>query len=307
MKILVTGATGFVGRWLVADLVAAGHEVLPSGAAGRVDVTDRAAITAEIRAVRPDAIAHLAGVAYAPDASHNPSQALAVQVGGTLNVVHGLAALGGPRILLISGSSEVYGAPNPADLPLRETAPITPRGVYGMTKVAQEAVGLESGLALGLRVVVTRSFNHTGPGQRTDFAIPAFAARILAARAAGTDSIRVGDIDVRRDISDVRDVVRAYRLLLELAEDRGTSDHGLVVNVASGTSIAMRDAISAMSRQAGYEIRPSVDPDLIRTGEPAEIRGDPTRLRALVGWRPEISLARTLGDVVEHLARTAPE
>jgi GDP-4-dehydro-6-deoxy-D-mannose reductase len=311
MRVLVTGATGFVGRWLIAELEAGGHEVLASGGSTRsgerrpVEVTDRSAVTAEIGRHRPDAVAHLAAVSFGPDAASDPGRALAINVGGTINVVGALGALGGARALLVTGSSEVYGAPDPHDLPLDEASAIAPRGTYGLTKVAQEAIALAHGRAMGLRVVATRSFNHAGPGQRTDFAIPAFASRIVAARQAGERSIRVGNIDVRRDITDVRDVVRAYRRLLELAAGGGTPADGLVVNVASGTSVAMRDVLAGLSAVAGFEVEPAIDPGLVRSDDPPDIRGDATRLRALTGWRPEIPLERTLADVMEDLAGRA--
>lgn len=301
----MTGATGFVGRWLVRELEAAGHEVVASGDQDRLDVTDRAAVEAAVAAARPDAIAHLAAVSFGPEAGREPERALAVNVGGTINVVQALGSLGRPAILLVPGSSEVYGPPDPVDLPLVESAPIRPRAPYALTKAAQEALALRLGHEGGIRVVVCRSFNHTGPGQRLDFAIPAFASRILAAQAAGERRIRVGNIDVRRDIGDVRDVARAYRLLLELAHDGGTPTEGLVANVATGTSIAMRDAIAGLSAAAGYSVELDPDPGLIRSDDAPDVRGDSTRLRELTGWRPEIPLEQTLKDVVADL-RTRP-
>lgn len=301
MRILVTGATGFVGRWLVRELEGAGHEVVSPGDQVRLDVTDRAGVETGVAAVRPDAIVHLAAVSFGPDAGREPAQALAVNVGGTINVVQALGSIGRPAILLVPSSSEVYGPPDPADLPLAETAPIRPRAPYALTKAAQEAIALRLGPEHGVWVVVCRSFNHTGPGQRVDFAIPAFASRILAAQATGERQIRVGNVDVRRDIGDVRDVVRAYRLLLELAHDGGTPAEGLVVNVATGTSVAMRDAIAGLSAAAGYSVELEPDAALIRADDAPDIRGDSTRLRALTGWRPEIPLDQTLNDVIADL------
>jgi GDP-4-dehydro-6-deoxy-D-mannose reductase len=305
MRILVTGATGFVGGWLVQELEDAGHEVVASVDQDRLDVTDRAAVEAGIAAARPDAIAHMAGVSFGPEAGREPARALAVNVGGTINVVQALGSLGRPAILLVPGSSEVYGQPDPEDLPLAETAPIRPRAPYALTKAAQEAIALRLGPEHGIRVVACRSFNHTGPGQRLDFAIPAFASRILAAQAAGERRIRVGNVDVRRDIGDVRDVARAYRLLLELAHDGGTPAEGLVANVATGTSVAMRDAIARLSAAAGYSVELDPDPGLIRSDDAPDVRGDSTRLRELTGWRPEIPLEQTLIDIVADLRARA--
>jgi GDP-4-dehydro-6-deoxy-D-mannose reductase len=229
-----------------------------------------------------------------------------VNVGGTVNVVTALGSLGGRRVLLVAGSSDVYSPPAPDDLPLGETAEIGPRSPYALSKAAQEAIALHHGRTFGVRVVATRSFNHTGPGQRTDFAVPAFATRILAAREARERTIRVGNIDVRRDFTDVRDVVRAYRLLLEAAGRGDTPDDGLTVNVASGTSVAMRDVIGSLSAVAGYHVDPEIDPALVRADDPPDIRGDATRLRTLTGWRPEIPLDATLADIVSDLTPARP-
>ena len=305
MRILVTGATGFVGRWLTRELDSAGHEVVGSGESDRFDVTDRAAVDATVASARPDAIAHLAAVSFGPDAGREPGRALAVNVGGTINVVQALASLARPAVLLVPGSSEVYGPPDPTDLPLTETTPIRPRTPYAQTKAAQEAIALRLGSEHGIRVVVTRSFNHTGPGQRVEFAIPAFASRILAAKASGERLIRVGNVDVRRDIGDVRDVVRAYRLLLELANEGPTPAETLVVNVATGSSISMRAAIDALSAAADYSVELEPDPALIRPDDALDVRGDATRLHDLTGWRPEIPLEQTLNDVVTDLRARA--
>jgi GDP-4-dehydro-6-deoxy-D-mannose reductase len=197
--------------------------------------------------------------------------------------------------------------PRRGSLPLGETADIAPRGPYGLAKAGQEGVALELSRALGVRAVVTRSFNHTGPGQRPDFAVPAFASRILAAHAAGERAIRVGNVDVRRDLTDVRDVVRAYRLLLELAAAGDSPTNGLVVNVASGASVAIRDVISGLSAAAGTNVDLVVDAALVRDDDPPDIYGDPALLRSLTGWRPRITLEQTLSDLLESLGwTTAP-
>ena len=299
MRILVTGATGFVGRWLTEELRAAGHD--PIGAPGiqELDVTDASAVSRFVREVAPDAIAHLAGMAYARDAAADPEGAMDVNVGGTRAVIEASAGIG-PIPILVSGSSEVYGSPDPADLPLGEDAPLRPTQPYGRSKLAQEQTAIEMGAAAGIPIVVTRSFNHTGPGQRPEFVAPALATRILRAKAAGDPEVVVGALDVRRDIGDVRDVVRAYRLLLEgLAAS--TVPAGTVVNVATGRAISIREVFERLREIAEAQVSPRIDPTLLRAGDPPLIVGDPAVLHRLTGWSPQIPIEDTLADLVRSL------
>lgn len=309
MRLLVTGAGGFVGRWLTRELAAAGHETI-GPAEHDLDVRDRGSVFRALESIRPDAIAHLAAVAYAPDAAGDPGQALAVTVGGTLNLLEGLRATRQSPVVLITGSSEVYGAPLPGTLPLTENAALAPRTQYALTKVAQEAVAMRAASTMGLRLVVTRSFNHAGPGQRPVFVVPAVAQRVFDAfrelPAGGTGKVRVGNLDVRRDFTDVRDVVRAYRLLLEGLWSGSIPAGGTLVNVASGRSVSIRSILEAMIERSGAPIEPEIDRTLVRDDDPADIRGDASLLTHLTGWRPERELSATLTDVWAEVAEAAP-
>lgn len=295
MKVLVTGATGFVGRWLVRELDAAGHEAVGTPPSSDLDVTDQAAVDGLVAAVRPDAIAHLAAISFGPDARRDPARALAVNEGGTRSVLSAAARHGSTPVLVVS-SSEVYGAPAPEDLPLRETAPLKADQPYGLSKLAVERAALEPGW--GLPVAVVRAFNHTGSGQRPVFVVPALAARIARAAERGDRSIPAGNVDVRRDFSDVRDVVCAYRLVLEALAAGGLPDGYRVYNVASGRAVAIREIVEALAAIAGIDVSIEVDPALVRRDDPTEIRGDASLIAADLGWRSTIPLDVTLRDVM---------
>jgi GDP-4-dehydro-6-deoxy-D-mannose reductase len=300
MKVLVTGSTGFVGRWLVRELASRGHEPVAAPARNDLDITDHQAVARHIRIAQPDAIAHLAAVSFGGDALAEPARALAVNEGGTRAVLAG-AAEAGVKAVLVSGSSEVYGEPAPAHLPLAEDAPLHPNHPYGRSKLAQERAALELGERLGVPVVVTRSFNHIGPGQREQFVAPALATRLLEAKRSASRDVAVGDLDVERDFTDVRDVVRAYALLLEgLAE--GRMPGGVVVNVASGRAVTIRALFEQLRAILNVAAEPRVDSSLLRPNQAPSIVGDASRLRSLTGWSPQIPLEQTLKDLAQSLS-----
>jgi len=297
VKVLVTGATGFAGQWLVRELEAAGHEVVGTPPSSGLDMTDQGAIDALVAAVRPEAIAHLAGIAFGPDARHDPGRAFAVNEGGTRSVLSA-AVRNGRTPVLVASSSDVYGFPLPDDLPLRETAPLRADQPYGLSKVGAEHAAHEAGQEIPVAVV--RPFNHTGPGQRHEFVVPALAERIVLATRRGETAIPAGNVDVRRDFSDVRDVVRAYRLILEALASDGRPGHR-IYNIASGRAVSIREIVETLAAIAGIEAGIVLDPALVRLDEPPEIRGDASLIASDLGWRPTIPLDVTLGDVIEDI------
>lgn len=305
MRILVSGSTGFVGRWLTTELERANHEVVGMPLPDALDIANAPAVREFVAIVRPDAVVHLAGVAYAPDASAEPAEALRVNVGGTLSMLEACRRETPGIAVLVAGSAEVYGAPDD-DAPLNEASPIAPRGIYGLTKLAGEALAIAAGSTGALQVAVARSFNHTGPGQRPVFAVPAFAGRVLEARRSGVHEIRAGSVDLVRDIGDVRDVVRAYRLLLEALAQGRIPSHRRVYNVASGRSVTMRAIIEELGRIARWPVTITRDPVLVRTDDPPVIRGDASALREVTGWEPRIALEQTLADLLASLEREGP-
>lgn len=292
MRAFVTGASGFVGSWLVPHLREAGDEVVE--ATGSLDVTDFVQTAAAVVAAEPEVVYHLAGFSQVGASWRAPDEALRVNALGTLAVIEGaLACPVRPAVLVVS-SAEVYGRVRPEDLPLTEEAPLRPVSPYAVSKASAELVGLAAYRAHGLRVVTVRPFNHVGPGQDPSFVVSAIAKRIVEAGRVGESAIRVGNLSARRDLTDVRDVVRAYRLLAAKGEA------GLVYNVCSGTDVPIAQVVDQLMDIAGLRLDLRGDPALSRPADVPVLRGDASRLRQRTGWLPQIELAETLAAVLEH-------
>lgn len=289
---LVTGSAGFVGRHLVEHLAACGDEVVEAGP--EVDVTDARSVQAAVGAAEPGVLYHLAAFTHVGDSWRDPEQALAVNVLGTLHVLAAARASGRPCRVVVVSSSEVYGRAGAEDMPLSEDAPMRPVSPYAASKAAAEMVALQEALGHGGDVVRVRPFNHTGPGQSAAFAVPALARRVAEAEAARAPAIRAGNLQARRDFTDVRDVVRAYRLLAELGRA------GEVYNVCSGVDVAIGEVLERLIEIAGVKLSVEQDPALARPSDTPCIRGDASRLAAATGWKPEIPLAGTLEAVLAH-------
>lgn len=300
MRVFVTGASGFVGPWLEKELRGHGHDFVAAPGPDILDIADRSGLMGWLDDPDgvPDAVVHLAGMAFAPDAQQDPSEAFRVNVGGTVALFEALREIGIKPPILVSGSADVYGTPRPADLPLREDAPLTPKSPYSLSKVAQEGVAVEAASRYGFPLVMTRSFNHTGPGQRPVFVVPAMAQRVMAVKRGQAKSIPAGNLDVRRDLTDVRDIVVAYRLLIEAAAKGALPDSCTIVNVASGAVISVREVIERLCAISGIEPVIDTDPSLVRTDDPFEVRGDASLIRQLVGWEPVIPLEQTFVDLL---------
>lgn len=295
MRVYVTGATGFVGRWLTVELANHGHSVVAAPSSSVLPLSNGPAWAREIEAARPDAIIHLAAIARAAQARTDPVAAIETNVGGTWTVVDAAAALEPRPAFLLVSSAEVYGEVHPPTL-LDESGPLRPRQVYGSSKLAQEAVALWAAVQQGMRVVVVRPFNHTGPGQRDDFVVPALVKRVLAVRSGNADEVAVGNLDVDRDIGDVRDVVRAYRLLVEALAEGGPGPG--VFNVATGRPVSLREVLHEICELAGVAPRIRVDESLVRSADPAWVAGDASKLKRTVGWEPRIPIRQTIADMI---------
>jgi GDP-4-dehydro-6-deoxy-D-mannose reductase len=298
VRAFVTGGRGFVGPWLVEHLQASGDEV--TIAEPDLDVTDPDAVGRALTEARPDAVYHLAAQSSVGSSWSNVARTFEVNATGTLHVLQAVQACQPrPRVLVVS-SAEVYGAVAPTELPVTEAAPFRPATPYAASKAAAELVGLQAHLGAGVEVIRARPFNHTGPGQRPEFVVPSLARQVVDAVRTGATALRGGNLGVRRDVTDVREVVRAYRLLISCGVP------GEVYNVCSGRSVAIEELARRLARLAGVDLRLEVDAALVRQVDVPEMRGDPQRLRAVTGWQPEIDLDRMLADVLAYWSK-APE
>jgi GDP-4-dehydro-6-deoxy-D-mannose reductase len=258
------------------------------------DLTDPAAAAAVVEEVRPERIIHLAGQASVHQSWLDPAGTLRTNV---LGVVHLLDAVRGRGLrppVLVVGSAEEYGPVAPEELPIREETPLRPASPYAVSKVAQGALALLYGPAGGLRVVLTRTFHHTGPGRGEAFAESSFARQLADIEAGRQPSVlKVGNLEAVRDFADVRDVVRAYWMLLE----KGAG--GAAYNVCTGRGRRIRDLLGILLAASRARVEVRVDPERLRPSDvPAQV-GDPSRLRAATGWEPRIPLERTLVDLLD--------
>ena len=301
MRAVVVGADGFVGRWLVRHLHEQGDEVAavvggryrpPLDGAETVvqaDVRDYEPLARAISEARPQALYFLAAVS-SPDGREEITDATRIGLVGAIHALTACAGLESPVRMLHVSSSHVY-AESGRPL-LTESDPVGPMSMYGAAKAASERALLTLAPIADVDVVVARPFNHTGPGQATSFLVPSMLAEVQAIPRGGRGVVRIGMPTMVRDLTDVRDVVRAYRLLIT----HGVA--GEIYNVASGTGILARDLVAMMAEVAGVEVELSVDSALARGGEPRAIVGAVEKIAAL-GWQPEISLRRTLADMLK--------
>jgi GDP-4-dehydro-6-deoxy-D-mannose reductase len=313
--VLVTGADGFVGRWVVRALLASGWDVLgavqpgPHRHDGLTDA-EREAVRwlplelgdlSSVRLVageRCDAVVHLAAVASGGDALRDPGLAWAVNAAGTARLLGEFGRRCGAGecdpVVLCCSTAEVYG--RGATRPLRETDPTNPCSPYAASKLGAELAARETRTRTGLRAIISRAFPHTGPGQDERFVIPAFARRLRGARRAGAKAVKVGNLEPVRDLLDVRDVAAAYVTLLE----RGTP--GEAYNVCSGQGRSLEALFHQLADLLEVDAIHESDSALVRPADIPYLVGDAAKLRAATGWAPHIPLETTLRDVIDAQA-----
>lgn len=309
MRLLITGVAGFVGRHFVRAVATEGApdahgadraplDEVPDSAELKselrsyrpLDVGDPAAVAACVREVKPDHVLHLAAQASGAISLQDPAETYRINAMGAIHLLEAVRHEAPGAKVVIVGSADVYGSGGSA--PITEEAPLRPRNPYSVSKAAQDMLGELYAATYGLRVIRTRTFSHTGPGQRSTFALAGFADQ-LARIDAGTlpPEVKTGNLDPVREYGDVRDVARAYVALLEQGEA------GEAYNVCSGVGYPMRDLLERLIKISGVRAKVVSDPARQRARDTDYLVGDPTKIRARTGWAPAIAIERTLLDL----------
>lgn len=258
-----------------------------------LELLDAEAVRAAVRQASPSAVFHLAALASVPESWSDPRRTLLENVETTLNVLEAVKEEAPSAVVVVAGSGEVYGVPS--SLPVEESAPLSPQNPYAVSKAACDVLAAQYADAHGLRVIRTRSFNQAGPGQSDLYVLGTLTRQVAEAERSGASeaTIALGNIDSRRDFTDVRDVARAYVDAVEKGAPAGA------YNLCSGSSVSVRELLALLAKAARVEVRHTVDPSRVRAHDVPEIRGSAERIREACGWQPEIPLEQTVADALQ--------
>lgn len=312
-KILITGISGFVGTHLAQYLLScknyevSGTYLTEKGLTSishiqddlslfSVDLNDQEHVTDVIETVKPDYIFHLAALAAPGDSFAAPTETILNNVASQINLLEAVknAGLLSTRILVVS-SADIYGIVKKEDIPIDEQTPFNPTNPYAVSKLTQDFLGLQYYLAHKLSIIRVRPFNHIGPGQSPHFAVPTFAKKIAQIEKGQLPPVlRVGNLETKRDFTDVRDMVRAYELIMQKGDD------GEVYNIGSGEAEKMAAIVEKLLFYARVPITVEVDDSLLRPTDTPELVCDPTKIHKVTGWKPQIPLDQTLKEVLEY-------
>jgi GDP-4-dehydro-6-deoxy-D-mannose reductase len=314
MRVLITGITGFAGSHL-AEYILREHpgaaifgirrwrsrienieHLLDQITVIECNLTDASSVKALIADVRPDKIFHLAAQSYVPSSWNAPAESLTTNIIGQLNIFE---ALRQSKLedcwVQIACSSEEYGMVYPDELPIKETNPLRPLSPYAVSKVGQDYLAYQYYMSYGIKAVRTRGFNHTGPRRGEVFVCSNFSKQAVEIeRKRRPPVINVGNLDARRDFTDVRDMVHGYWLALESCEP------GDVYNICTGNAISIRDLLNMVLANINVEVEVKQDPSRLRPSDVPLLEGDYSKFAAATGWKPQIPFNKTLADIIDY-------
>lgn len=308
-KALVTGISGFAGSFLAELLLEQGYEVHGTHISDdvknldhikdklhlhKLNLLDKSDVEKYVLSVSPDVIFHLAALTSPAESFKEPEKVFTNNIAAQIHLLETVRQNSiSPRILII-GSAEEYGMISPDDLPINEKTELRPGSPYAVSKIAQDFLALQYFLSYGMDIVRVRPFNHIGPRQAPAFVVASFAKQIVEIENSKATKIQVGNLDAKRDFTDVRDMVKAYLLLSE----KGQS--GEVYNVGSGKSYRIGDILDMLSSLSTAKIEIEVDPARLRPSDTPDIRSSNHKIESETGWRPEISIEQTLKDTLDY-------
>ena len=315
MKILITGITGFAGSHLAELGLAKNAEVYGikrwrsrmdniKHLTDKVrllecDITDYVSIYNVLEAVKPDYIFHLAAQSFVPTSWNAPAETIRVNMIGNLNIFEAVRKLKIPSRIQIACSSEEYGHVLPDEVPIKETNPLRPLSPYAVSKVGQDMLGYQYHMSYNIFAVRTRGFNHTGPRRGDVFVSSNFAKQIVEIeKGLKPPVIYVGNLEAKRDFTDVRDMVRGYWLSLEKGQP------GEVYNICSGSAVTIREMLDMLLSFSKVKVEIKEDPARMRPSDVQILLGDNSKFRAATGWKPEIPLKKTLLDLIDYWRET---
>ena len=313
MRVLITGITGFVGSHL-ADYIIENHpdvevfgmvrwrsrmenilHILDKIVLVEADIKDIVSLKKCLVDIEPDRIFHLAAQSFVPTSWKLPAETFAINSIGQINLFEALLSLKLSPKIQVTGSSEEYGQVNSDEIPMKETNPLRPLSPYAVSKVAQDLLGWQYFKSYGLRTVRTRGFNHTGPRRGDVFICSNFAKQVAEIEKGKCEPVlSVGNLEARRDFTDVRDIVRAYWLSLEKGED------GEVYNIGTGKTCSMKEVLDILLSMSKVKVKIEVDPNRLRPSDVPVLLSDSSKFRKLTGWEPRIPFRQSLEDLLDY-------
>ncbi|MCK9461606.1 MAG: GDP-mannose 4,6-dehydratase [Proteobacteria bacterium] len=298
-KALITGGEGFVGGHLKTELEENGYQVFLTSRVAqegyiKMDLCDYEEVRSVINEVKPDVIFHLGAIAFVPSSWQDAELTMNVNLNGSLHLLDAVRSIGIDPVIQLAGSSEEYGMVYPEETPMTEENPLRPLSPYAVSKIAMDFLAYQYHKSYGLKTIRVRAFNHSGYGRGEAYMTSTFAKQLVEIEKGKRDLIKHGDLSSIRDITDVRDTVRAYRLLTEKGK------YGEVYNIGTGKGYSAQEILNKLSKLMAMTPKTEIDPDRMRPSDVKILIADASKVKAETGWEPQYSIDETLSEVLRY-------